>query len=69
MSLVPRRDTRNPAIRNNAAVEMPWLTMYSVAPVLAGTFLIAGLATLSLPGLAPFVSEFLVLVGTFSRYQ
>ncbi|MFI8996355.1 NADH-quinone oxidoreductase subunit M [Streptomyces sp. NPDC053542] len=39
-----------------------------VAPVLAGTFLIGGLATLSLPGLAPFVSEFLVLVGTFSRY-
>ena len=39
-----------------------------VAPVLAGTFLIAGLATLSLPGLSPFVSEFLVLVGTFSRY-
>lgn len=40
-----------------------------VAPVLAGTFFIAGLATLSLPGLAPFVSEFLVLVGTFARYQ
>ncbi|WP_084532288.1 NADH-quinone oxidoreductase subunit M [Nocardia miyunensis] len=39
-----------------------------VAPILAGTFLIAGLATLSLPGLAPFVSEFLVLVGTFTRY-
>ncbi|NBM15678.1 NADH-quinone oxidoreductase subunit M [Streptomyces sp. GC420] len=39
-----------------------------VAPVLAGTFLIGGLATLSLPGLAPFISEFLVLVGTFSRY-
>ncbi|MFJ9412381.1 NADH-quinone oxidoreductase subunit M [Streptomyces sp. NPDC101393] len=39
-----------------------------VAPILAGTFLIGGLATLSLPGLAPFVSEFLVLVGTFSRY-
>jgi NADH-quinone oxidoreductase subunit M len=39
-----------------------------VAPMLAGTFLIGGLATLSLPGLAPFVSEFLVLVGTFSRY-
>lgn len=39
-----------------------------VAPVLAGTFLIAGLATLSLPGLAPFISEFLVLVGTFTRY-
>ncbi|WP_042438152.1 NADH-quinone oxidoreductase subunit M [Streptacidiphilus albus] len=39
-----------------------------VAPILAGTFLIGGLATLSLPGLAPFVSEFLVLVGTFTRY-
>ncbi|MFD6414760.1 NADH-quinone oxidoreductase subunit M [Streptomyces sp. NPDC060194] len=39
-----------------------------VAPVLAGTFLIGGLATLSLPGLAPFVSEFLVLVGTFKVY-
>ncbi len=39
-----------------------------VAPVLAGTFLIGGLATLSLPGLAPFVSEFLVLVGTFARH-
>ncbi|MER6235392.1 NADH-quinone oxidoreductase subunit M [Streptomyces clavifer] len=39
-----------------------------VAPVLAGTFLVGGLATLSLPGLAPFVSEFLVLVGAFSAY-
>src|SRR6201993_4560701 len=39
-----------------------------VAPVLAGTFLIGSLATLSLPGLAPFVSEFLVLVGTFTRH-
>ncbi len=39
-----------------------------VAPVLAGTFLVAGLATLSLPGLGPFISEFLVLIGTFVRY-
>ncbi|USX46258.1 NADH-quinone oxidoreductase subunit M [Dietzia kunjamensis] len=38
------------------------------APVLAGVFLIAGLATLSLPGLAPFISEFLVFVGTFEVY-
>jgi NADH-quinone oxidoreductase subunit M len=37
-----------------------------VAPLLSGVFLLAGLATLSLPGLAPFVSEFLVLVGTFT---
>lgn len=39
-----------------------------VAPVLAGTFLVSCMATLSLPGLAPFVSEFLVLLGTFNRY-
>lgn len=39
-----------------------------VAPVLAGTFMVAAMATLSLPGLAPFISEFLVLVGTFNRY-
>lgn len=35
------------------------------APLLSGAFLIAGLSSLSLPGLSPFVSEFLVLVGTF----
>jgi NADH-quinone oxidoreductase subunit M len=40
-----------------------------VAPVLAGLFLIASLAGLSLPGLSTFVSEFLVLVGTFTRYE
>ena len=39
------------------------------APVLAGSLLFAGLAGLALPGLATFVSEFLVLVGTFSRYR
>jgi NADH-quinone oxidoreductase subunit M len=41
----------------------------SVAPVLAGLFLVASLAGLSLPGLSTFVSEFLVLVGTFTRYK
>jgi NADH-quinone oxidoreductase subunit M len=40
-----------------------------VAPVLAGLFLVSGLAGLALPGLSTFVSEFLVLVGTFSRYK
>src|SRR5258707_10612345 len=39
------------------------------APVLAGLFLIAGLAGLALPGLSTFVSEFLVLIGTFTRYE
>jgi NADH-quinone oxidoreductase subunit M len=38
-----------------------------VAPVLAGVLLVAGLSSLSLPGLAPFVSEFMVLAGTFTR--
>jgi NADH-quinone oxidoreductase subunit M len=37
-----------------------------VVPLLAGVFLIAGLASLALPGTAPFVSEFLVLLGTFA---
>jgi NADH-quinone oxidoreductase subunit M len=40
-----------------------------VAPMLAGLFLISGLASLALPGLSTFVSEFLVLVGTFTRYK
>ncbi|WP_030526716.1 NADH-quinone oxidoreductase subunit M [Phycicoccus jejuensis] len=40
-----------------------------VTPVLAGTFLIAGLSSLALPGLSSFVSEFLVLQGTFMRYK
>lgn len=40
-----------------------------VTPVLAGVFLIAGLSGLSLPGLNSFISEFLVMMGTFSRYK
>lgn len=39
-----------------------------VTPVMAWSFFIAGLSSLALPGLASFVSEFLVLVGTFTRY-
>jgi NADH-quinone oxidoreductase subunit M len=35
------------------------------APVLAGVFLVAGLASLALPGTNSFVSEFLVLIGSF----
>jgi NADH-quinone oxidoreductase subunit M len=38
-----------------------------VAPVLAGMMLLAGLSSLSLPGLSPFVSEFLVLLGAFAH--
>jgi len=43
--------------------------LQKVTPVLAGTFLVAGLSALSLPGLSTFVSEFLVLIGTFARSQ
>jgi NADH-quinone oxidoreductase subunit M len=38
------------------------------APILGGVFLLAGLSSLALPGMSTFVSEFLVLVGTFTRY-
>ena len=40
-----------------------------VAPILAGSFLVAGLSSLALPGLSSFVSEFLVLLGTWERYE
>ena len=39
-----------------------------VAPVTAGVLLVSGLSVLSLPGLGPFVSEFMVIAGTWSRY-
>ncbi|WP_082946112.1 NADH-quinone oxidoreductase subunit M [Mycobacterium sp. E1747] len=58
-SLVSRKGTRSIA---------DYCGIQRVAPVLAGTFLVAGLAALALPGLAPFISEFLVLIGTFARY-
>jgi len=57
--LISRRGTRSIAAYGG---------IQKVAPVLAGTFLVAGLATLSLPGLAPFISEFLVLIGAYTRY-
>src|SRR3954463_9422024 len=40
-----------------------------VAPWLGGMVLLAGLSALSLPGLSTFVSEFLVLVGTFTTHR
>ena len=38
-----------------------------IAPLLAGLFLLAGLSSLALPGTNSFVSEFLVLVGSYPR--
>ncbi|HEV7193811.1 MAG TPA: NADH-quinone oxidoreductase subunit M [Jatrophihabitantaceae bacterium] len=40
-----------------------------VTPILAGMFLLAGLSALALPGMSTFISEFLVLVGTFTRHK
>ncbi|HEY0166821.1 MAG TPA: NADH-quinone oxidoreductase subunit M [Jatrophihabitans sp.] len=40
-----------------------------VAPRLGGVFLIAGLAALALPGMSTFISEFLTLLGAFTRHK
>lgn len=39
--------------------------MQRVTPVLAGTWLVSGLASVALPGLSGFVPEYLVLIGTY----
>ncbi|GAB2614563.1 NADH-quinone oxidoreductase subunit M [Pseudactinotalea suaedae] len=39
--------------------------MQRITRVIAGTFLVSGLASLALPGLSGFVPEYLVLLGTF----
>ena len=39
-----------------------------ITPVMAWAFFMAGMSSLALPGLSSFVSEFLVLVGTYTRY-
>jgi NADH-quinone oxidoreductase subunit M len=40
-----------------------------VTPRLGGAVMLAGLSALALPGMSTFVSEFLVLVGTFTRHK
>ncbi|MFC3994592.1 NADH-quinone oxidoreductase subunit M [Nocardiopsis sediminis] len=54
--------------RRGSAEIADYRGVQKVAPVLAGSFLVAGLAGLALPGLSPFVSEFLVFIGTFTAY-
>src|SRR5579875_2158038 len=54
--------------RRRSALIADYGGVQKAAPVLAGLFLVACLAGLALPGLNTFVSEFLVLVGTFTRY-
>lgn len=58
--LIARGKSRNVSDYGGAA---------KVTPILAGLFLITGLSALALPGMSTFISEFLVLVGTFTRYK
>lgn len=58
--MISRRGSRQ--ISDYGGVQKP-------APKLAGVFLVAGLSGLALPPLSTFLSEFLVIVGTFERYR
>ncbi len=40
-----------------------------VAPVMGGFLLVSGLSALGLPGMSSFVSEFMVLAGTFATHR
>ena len=53
--------------RKSASIE-DFGGLQRVTPIMAWMFFIAGLSALALPGLSSFVSEFLVLLGTFTRY-
>jgi NADH-quinone oxidoreductase subunit M len=55
-------------VRGRSRMTEDYSGVANVAPILAGTFLLAGLSSLALPGLSTFISEFLVLIGTFARF-
>ena len=55
------RRTGTASIREMGGVEKS-------APILAGFFLVAGLAACGLPGLSPFVSELMVIVAAFDHH-
>ena len=54
--------------RRNSSTISDFGGLQRVTPIMAWSFFIAGMSSLALPGLSSFVSEFLVLVGTFTRY-
>jgi NADH-quinone oxidoreductase subunit M len=54
--------------RRNSSTISDFGGLQRVTPIMAWSFFISGLSSLALPGLSSFVSEFLVLVGTFTRY-
>ena len=55
-------------MRRGSSVIADFGGLQRVTPIMAWTFFIAGMSSLALPGLSSFVSEFLVLVGTYTRY-
>ncbi|MFI5894263.1 NADH-quinone oxidoreductase subunit M [Actinoplanes sp. NPDC051513] len=55
--------------RRNSSLVSDFGGAGKLTPVLAGVLLFAGLASLALPGTAPFISEFLVLIGTFTVHK
>ena len=54
--------------RRNSSQIADFGGLQRVTPVMAWSFFIAGMSALALPGISSFVSEFLVLVGTFTKY-
>lgn len=54
--------------RGHSADMRSYSGMQRVTPVLAGTFLFAGLSALALPGLSGFVPEYLVLIGSYEAH-
>ena len=56
-------------VRGRSRLTADYSGIGKTAPVLSGVFFLAGLSSLALPGLSTFISEFLVLVGTFQRYK
>ncbi|MDQ1715105.1 MAG: NADH-quinone oxidoreductase subunit, partial [Frankiaceae bacterium] len=55
--------------RQNSSSITDFGGVHKVAPWLSGAFFIAGLSSLALPGTNSFVSEFLVLIGSFTTYR
>ncbi|MDR0627792.1 MAG: NADH-quinone oxidoreductase subunit M [Bifidobacteriaceae bacterium] len=58
--LIARRGTQDMTLMGGG--------LQRTTPLLAGTFLVVGLSAVALPGLSTFVSEFMVLVGSYQRW-
>jgi NADH-quinone oxidoreductase subunit M len=54
-------------VRGGSRLVQDYGGVAKIAPLLAGCLLLAGLSSLALPGTNSFVSEFLVLVGSYPR--